>query len=87
MFNIEHIEHSGVIAPIALRQLERWQALALVWPFSRDENYWRCGDCKTIIHQVWDSRGVRYAVTDEELCALEVAHLRRRHEGALPDED
>lgn len=88
MLDINPFPHGpGVIAPIALAQLERWQALAEKWPFCRDENYWRCGDCMAIIHQVWDSRGVRYQITDEELCALEVAHLRQRHEGELPDED
>lgn len=78
---------SKVIDPIALRQLARWQQLAAKWPFSRDENYWRCGDCMAIIHQVWDSRGNRYDISSADIAALEVAHLRRRHEGALPDED
>jgi hypothetical protein len=83
--DLTHVHH--VIAPIALKELERWQALNLVWPWSSDEGYLRCGDCGSGIHQTHDRHGNRYLITDEELDALCVAHLRNRHEGALPDED
>lgn len=83
--DLTHAPH--VVAPMALKELERWQALAMLWPWSNDEGYHRCGDCGSGIHQTHDSRGARYLITNEELEALEVAHLRRRHEGALPNED
>jgi hypothetical protein len=79
------LEGTGMIAPMAQKQLQRWRELADRWPWSNNEGAYTCGDCGTMIHQIHDSWGNPYLITSDELSALEVAHLHIRHEGALPD--
>lgn len=59
--------------------LKAWQDYAAEWPFSRDETQWKCGDCGTVIHALWDINGKAYDIPGLDLQSLEVAHLRMRH--------
>jgi hypothetical protein len=75
------------IAILAMNQLKPWQDLAEAWPWSNDGGYVLCGDCGTLIHQLYDPRGHKYELTPDEWSALQVAHLRQRHEREIPDDN
>lgn len=72
---------------LAYDQLKPWQDLADRWPWSDDEGMTRCGDCGAGIHMHRDPRGHEYKLTQDEWSALEVAHLRQRHETEIEPYD
>ena len=70
----------GVIAPIALAELEGWRAVANGWPVYTDGRENRCGDCHQNIWFSKDPLGHEYTYDPSEIEALTVAHLRQCHE-------
>ena len=51
------------IAPLALRQLAAWQAVAAGWTATMAEDHLRCAACEASILAVGDPRGIRYMIT------------------------
>jgi hypothetical protein len=79
----------GEIAPIALAQLEEWEAVAREWPVERHTHQseyspprpgWCCAKCDKTIWFVNDPFGKIYQYTPREILALKVAHLRQCHQ-------
>lgn len=63
-----------------LTALERWQEVALGWRNYVEAGQVRCADCKQSMYAILDSFGKPYQLTDADLTAFTVAHLRQRHE-------
>jgi hypothetical protein len=78
---------SGELAPVALEQLARYQALARSWYMERHEHQGRDGwccmvdECDETLWFVNDLDGNIYHYTDDEILALKVAHIRQIHDG------
>ena len=67
------------IAPLALRQLAAWQAVAAGWTATVAEDHLRCVACQASILAVGDPRGIRYMITSQMILDATVMHLRARH--------
>jgi hypothetical protein len=69
-----------VISPLALRQLEAWEVIAKDWPvYTADFGFIRCAHCDLTVWRAQDDNGQPYQITDSEILALRVAHLRNHH--------
>lgn len=73
------INHQGTLAPIAVNQLQYWQAFAYQWPGYIDDRQWRCSTCDQAIYTIADENYAPYQLLESEILALKVAHIRQRH--------
>ena len=74
--------------PLALRQLEAWEKIAKKWPvYTSDAGFIRCAHCNLTVWRTQDDHGQEYTISDSEILALRVAHLRNHHPNLDPCED
>lgn len=70
----------GTIHPIALTQLAVYRSRALLWDYYTDGRANRCYECHQNIWFSQDASGFDYVITDEQIIALTVAHIRQAHD-------
>jgi len=75
----------GELAPLAVRQLAAWEAIAAGWPVSLSGETWRCGDCTGPVALAVDGAKRTYQYTREQFLALTVLHLRNHHADLDPN--
>lgn len=81
----------GTIHPIALRQLEEWQEIALEWdtfeaPINGRQGI-HCGRCSQTIWFRTDMAGHAFLYTADMILGLIVAHIRQAHSEVLNAND
>jgi hypothetical protein len=68
------------IAPLAVKQLAAWEAIAAHWRTEVDDSgYLRCGECVQAIVRKTDDHGTHYELSAPEILAMTVAHIRQAH--------
>lgn len=69
-----------MIDPLAMRQLAKWEDIARTWPvFNSPAGYVRCAYDDMTVWRTEDNHGKAYQLTDLEILALRVGHLRQHH--------
>jgi hypothetical protein len=77
-----------VVSALALRQLAAWEHLAEKWPvYTAEAGYIRCAHDDLTVWRAEDNQGNHYTITDDEILALRVAHLRNHHQNLDPCEE
>lgn len=73
------------IHPLGLRQLAEWEKIAGKSPvYESAHGFIRCAWCDLTIWRTQDDKGQLYQITDTEILALRVAHLRNHHPNLDP---
>jgi hypothetical protein len=82
------LERTYTISPVALRQLAEWEKLAKDWPvYTSEAGFIRCAHCDLAVWRTHDNHGQEYALSEREILALRVGHLRNHHPSLDPCED
>jgi hypothetical protein len=77
-----------IVNPLAIRQLAEWEKLARNWPvYTSEHGFIRCAHDDLTIWRTHDDHGQGYTISDTEILALRVAHLRNHHPTLDPCED
>jgi hypothetical protein len=76
------------IDSLALRQLAAWENIARKAPvYTSQRGFVRCAWCDLTVWRKEDDKGQPYQITDADILALRVAHLRNHHPNLDPCED
>lgn len=76
------------ISPLALRQLAEWERIAIHHPvYTSEHGFIRCAYDDLTVWRTHDDHGQAYAITDAEILALRVGHLRQHHPNFDPNRE